>query len=83
MKHDGARFEENEAVFLKERYLPKGLQRAIFRLVLIALFQEARLIRQSGFLQCPACAQIADLTSCEVWNPLNAVIVIMEFSSQA
>jgi hypothetical protein len=27
MKHDGARFEQNEAVFLKERYLPKGLQR--------------------------------------------------------
>lgn len=54
MKHDGPRFEEHKAVFLKDRHLPEGLQGPIFRLVLVPLFQEARLVRQSGFLQRPA-----------------------------
>jgi hypothetical protein len=61
MKHDGTRFEEYDTFFLKDRYLPEGLQSAIFWLVLIALLQEARLVRQSGFLQRPACTQIARL----------------------
>ena len=51
------------------RHLPEGLQRAIIRFVLIALFEEARLVRQTGFLQRPARAQIAHLALGEIRNP--------------
>jgi hypothetical protein len=47
MQHDGAGFEQNEAVILEDWHLSEGLQRTIFRLVLIALFQEARFVRHN------------------------------------
>ena len=42
VEHDGAGFEEHEAVLLEDRHLPERLQRAIVGLVLIALLEEAR-----------------------------------------
>ena len=69
IEHDGSGFEEDEAVFLEDRHLPEGLQRAIVRFVLIALFKETGLVRQAGFLQRPARAQIAHLALGEIWNP--------------
>jgi hypothetical protein len=36
MQHYGSGFEEDEAVFLEDRDLPEGLQRAILRFVLVA-----------------------------------------------
>jgi hypothetical protein len=65
-------FEENETILLRDRYLPEGLHSAICRLGPIALFQEARLVRECGFLQRPACTQIADLTSGETWDPFKS-----------
>ena len=62
-------FEEDEALFLEDRHLPEGLQRAIVGFVLIALFKETGLVRQAGFLQRPGRAQIAHLALGEVWNP--------------
>ena len=72
VEHDGSGFEEDQAVFLEDRYLPEGLQRAVVRLVLIALLEEARLVRQAGFLERPAHAQIAHLALGEVWNPFES-----------
>jgi hypothetical protein len=72
VEHNGSGFEEDQAVFLENRYLPEGLQRAIVRFVLIALFEEARLVRQTGFLQRPARAQIAHLALGEIWNPFES-----------
>ena len=72
MEHDGAGFEEDEAVLLEDRHLPEGLQRAILRLVLIALLEKARLVRQARFLQRPARAQIAHLALGEVRNPFES-----------
>ena len=72
MEHDGSGFEEDEAVFLEHRHLPEGLQRAIVRFVLIALFEEARLVRQAGLLQRPTRAQVAHLALGEVRNPFES-----------
>ena len=72
IEHDGSRFEEDEAVFLEDRYLPEGLQRAIVRFVLIALFKEAGLVRQPGFLERPARAQIAHLALGEIWDSFES-----------
>src|SRR6185295_20396750 len=71
MEHDGPGFEEHEAVFLEDRHLPEGLQRAIVRLLLVALLEEPRPVRQTGLFQGPAHAQIAHLTPGEVWNPFE------------
>src|SRR5438552_269315 len=72
MLHDGPGFEEHEAIFLKNRHLPERLQRAIVRFVLIALFEEAGLVRQTGFLQRPARAQIAHLALGKLWHPFES-----------
>jgi hypothetical protein len=69
VEHDGSGFEQHEAVFLEDRYLPEGLQCTVLRLVLISLFEQAGLIGQPGFLQCPASAQVAHLAAGKVWNP--------------
>jgi hypothetical protein len=50
---------------------PKGCSARILRLVLIALLEQARLVRQAGFLQRPARAQIAYLTLGELGNPFE------------
>ena len=65
-------FEQHEAVFLEDRHLPEGLQRAIVRFVLIAQLEEARLVRQAGFLQRPARAQIAHLALGKLRNPFES-----------
>jgi hypothetical protein len=65
-------FEQHEAVFLEDRHLPEGLQRAIVRFVLIAQLEEARLVRQASFLQRPARAQIAHLALGKLWNPFES-----------
>src|SRR6476660_2277983 len=72
MQHDGPGFEEHEAVFLKDRHLPEGLQRAIVRFVLIAQFEEARLVSETSFLQRPARAQIAHLALGKLRNPFES-----------
>src|SRR6202040_3779027 len=72
MQHDGSGFEEHQAVFLKDRDLPEGLQRPIVRFVLIARFKEAGLVRQTRFLQRPARAQIAHLPLRKLWNPFES-----------
>ena len=72
MQHDGSGFEEDEAVVLEDRHLPEGLQRAIVHLVLIALFKQARLVRETRFLQRPARAQIAHLALGKIWNPFES-----------
>jgi hypothetical protein len=71
MQHDGPGFEEHEAVFLKDRHLPKGLQRTIVRFFLITQLEKPRLVRQTGFLQRPASAQIAHLTLGKLGNPVE------------
>jgi hypothetical protein len=52
--------------------MPEGLQRAIVRFVLIAQFEQARLVRQASFLQRPARAQIAHLALGKLWNPFES-----------
>jgi hypothetical protein len=47
MQHDSPGLEEHEVVFLKNRHLPEGLQRAIVRFVLIARFSSALRARSS------------------------------------
>jgi hypothetical protein len=49
MQHDGPGFEEHAPVFLQDRHLPEGLQRAILRFVLIAQLEEASPVTQSSF----------------------------------
>jgi len=49
MQHDGPGFEEHAPLFLQDRHLPEGLQRAILRFVLIAQLEEASPVRQSSF----------------------------------
>jgi hypothetical protein len=56
VQHDGAGFEQHEAVVLENRHLAERLQRAVVGLVLVALLEQARLVRQSGLFERPACA---------------------------
>src|SRR5262249_17761096 len=72
VEHDGPRFEEDEAVFLEDRHLPEGLERAIARGVLIALLEEPSPVGQLGLLERPAHAQIADLAARQVGNPFES-----------
>jgi hypothetical protein len=69
VQDDGAGLEDDEAAFLQDRHLPERLQRAVVRLVLIALLEEARPVRQAGFLQRPTRAQIAHLATGEIRDP--------------
>jgi hypothetical protein len=63
--------KRTKAVLLEDRHLPEGLQRVIVGFVLIAQFEEAGLVRQAGFLQRPARAQIAHLALSELRNPFE------------
>jgi hypothetical protein len=60
---------KHAAVLLQNGHLPEGLQRAIIRLVLVALLEQARAVRQARFLQRPARAQIAHQALGEIRNP--------------
>src|SRR5262249_46345384 len=70
-------FEEHEAVFLKDRHLPEGLQRAIVRFVLIAQFEEARLVRQTSFLSAQRARRSRTWPWANSGTHLKAEIVIM------
>src|SRR5215475_7799226 len=71
MQHDGPGFEKHKAVLRKDRHLTGRLKRAIVRLVLIPWFEKTRLVRQIGFLQRPARAQVTDLALRKLWNPFE------------
>src|SRR5439155_1415909 len=63
--------EENKAVVLEDRDLTERLESAVLRFVLISLLEQARVVRQTGFLQSPAHAQIAYMAFGNVRNPFE------------
>ena len=65
-------FEQHEAVFLEDRHLPEGLECAVIRFILIALFEETGFVGQAGFLQRPARAQIAHLALGKLRDPFES-----------
>src|SRR2546421_6534563 len=71
MQHDGSGLEENKAGVLKDRDLTERLESAVLRFVLISLLEQARVVRQTGFLQSPAHAQITYLAFGNVRNPFE------------
>ena len=72
MQHDGPGFEKYKPVLLEDRHLTERLKRAIVRLVLIPHFEKTRRVRQTGFLQRPARAQIAHLALGKLRNPFES-----------
>ena len=72
MQDDGPRLEEHKAILFEDRHLTERLQRAVFRLVLIALFQKARAIGEAGFFERPAHAKILHLAPGEIRNPFES-----------
>lgn len=71
VQDDGPGFEQREPVLLEDRHLPEGLQRAVLRLVLVALREQAGPVRKARLLQRPAHAKIPDEASREIGNPLE------------
>src|SRR2546421_5070906 len=69
VQNDRPALEQHTAVLLEDRHLAEGLQRTVVGLVLVALLQQTRPVRQSCFLERPTYAQIPHLALCKGGNP--------------